>query len=59
MNRSRLFAILAGVIVVAALWFIFVATGGPKVIQEGDLVSEDAAEEGTAAPTAAQPGEED
>ncbi|TNC72950.1 hypothetical protein [Rubellimicrobium roseum] len=44
MNRSRLFAILAGVVVIAALIFIFLGTGGPEQMEPGlgDPVAEDA-----------------
>jgi hypothetical protein len=59
MNRSRVFAILAAVFVIAVLWFIFFATGGPEVVQEGDVVSEDAGENGATSSASTENGEED
>lgn len=50
MDRSRTFAILAGVVVIAALIFIFFATGGPEEMEpgRGDPVAEDAQSEAPA-----------
>ena len=61
MNRSRTWAILIGVFVVAVLFYIFFATGGREEVQDldtpGATVTEDsptATDEGAA--TSTEPG---